>query len=158
MASRGRAKRPITTIDRIRATLGVENPTIEQIAEVFKKTGATFGTAPAKSVAQEWRVSFRKLISMFPHRAKAPSWASIGEFAISNVYANGMIVGTCNSDSATYNLFANRETKGSLAGCSCESSQGRYACVHNFKFVEFILDELSDAEFRTFPEDRKRGA
>ena len=146
MARRGRpSRRPISTIDRIRATLGVENPTIEQIAEVFKKTGAMFATSPKKSVAEEWRDSFRNLLNMFPHRSKSIGWSSLATFAVTKVFANGMIVGTYSSQSQTFNVFANRESKGSLAGCSCESSKGRYACVHNFQFVQYILDELSDA-------------
>ena len=144
MARRDRASRPISTFERIRASLGVENPTIEQIAEVFKKTGTMF-TTPRKSPAEEWRVSFRNLVNMFPSRSKSFGWSNSVKFAVSKVFANGMIVGKYTSQSQSFNVYANRESKGSLAGCSCESSKGRYACVHNFQFVQFILDELSDA-------------
>jgi len=117
---------------------------MEQIAEVFKKTGTLFSTPPKKNLAEEWRNSFRNLLNMFPPRSKSLGWSSTTNFAITKVFENGMIVGTYSSQSQSFNLFANRESKGSLAGCSCESSKGRYACAHNFQFVEFILDELLD--------------
>ena len=96
-----------------------------------------------KSRACEWRDGFVRLLNLFP-RSTRPNGGR-ATLSIDKVYANGMIVGTCLLPSNTFNLFVQRDGSGRLAGCSCQASDGRYACEHSYLFVQHILDELSDS-------------
>jgi superfamily II DNA or RNA helicase len=114
---------------------------LEEVSAFIKSAFAA--EAPKKTRASEWRDGFVRLLNLFSKSIRP--LAGRNSFSINKIYASGMIVGTCHSPSATFNLFAHRDGRGVLAGCSCQSSSGRYACEHSYLFVQHILGELSDS-------------
>ena len=123
------------------------NPSSDEanLSEVtaFIKKAFSQPTPPKRTRASEWREGYVRLLNLFPRSIRP--FGGRSTYSITKVYANGLIVGTCMLSSNTFNLFANREGNGSLAGCSCQGSNGRYACEHSFLFIQHILDELSDS-------------
>ena len=114
----------------------------DAVISLIKRAFAA-ASLPKKTRASEWKDSFERLLNFFP-RSIRPRGGS-AKFSIDKVYVNGMVVGTCRLPSVTFNLFTHREGRGSLAGCSCQASNGRYACEHSYLFILHILDELSDS-------------
>ena len=121
-------------------------PSLAEIDALVKQTMASLSTPSNQSKIREWREKFIRLINMFPKSARGYGHFLSATLCISKVYANGVIVGTFESKSDSFNVFANSASQGSLAVCSCEASNGRFACEHSFQFVQHILNELSDPQ------------
>ena len=148
---------PQQLIRSLMAGAGMKPPDAVSLDEAasFIKRSLPSSAPPKKTHASEWRDGFVRLLNLFP-RSTRP-YGGRATLSIDKVYANGMIVGTCLLSSNTFNLFVQRDGSGRLAGCSCQASDGRYACEHSYMFVQHILDELSDStsELAVMVEARK---
>ena len=147
MASRNRPSQQLSTAQLLRSLMSGNSdnrPSIADISALIKEAMLPSPSPAKQNKVREWRDSFIRLSNMFPQSSRGYSRSFPATLDITKVYANGMIVGTCKSRTETFHMFANRESNGSLAGCSCEASKGRYACEHNFHFVQHILDKLND--------------
>ncbi len=147
MVGRSRPSQPLSRAQLLRSLTGSESkvlPSLSDINALLKQSVAPGSNASNQSKIREWREKFIVLVNMFPKTARGYGHFSSATLCISKVYANGMVVGTFASNADSLNVFANSERQGSLAGCSCETSNGRYACEHSFRFVQHIINELSD--------------
>ncbi len=149
MASRNRPSRQLSTAELLRSLMSgkLDNrPSIADISALIKEAMLPSPSPPKQNKVREWRDSFVRLSNRFPKSSRSYDRSFSATLDITKVYANGMIVGTYKSRTESFNLFANRESDGSLAGCSCASSQGRYACEHSFHFVQYILGDLNNLD------------
>lgn len=149
MVGRSRPSQPLSPAQLLRSLMGSESKRIPSLAAINALMNQTVGpssNASSQSKIREWREKFIFLVNMFPKTARGYGHFLSATLCISKVYDNGLIVGTYESKADFFNVFANSERQGSLAGCSCEASNGRYACEHNFRFVQHIIDELNDSD------------
>ena len=146
MVGRSRPSQPLSPAQLVRSLMGSESKLIPSLADInalLKQTVAPVSNASNQTRIREWRDKFIRLANMFPKMARGYGHFLSVTLCISKVYGNGMIVGTFESNADSFNVFANSASQGSLAGCSCEASNGRYACEHSFRFVQHVIDELS---------------
>lgn len=92
----------------------------------------------------EWLERFVSVERMFPLHLRARMLESKGTVEIKDVYSNGTIVGTLKTGSDSFFVFARNDGQETPAGCNCRTSNGLNACLHNYRFVICILEQLQN--------------
>ena len=117
---------------------------------------------PLKSL-EKWKKIFQGNLHRFPQVVRSTMSIRQSGFTIDDVYEDGTIVGRYVDQQSTYKLYAWDQDP--PAGCSCQRSDGTYACTHCFAFTMRILEDLNKdselvrrikaREFATAPFNRK---
>ena len=88
----------------------------------------------------DWQIMFSRNLQRFPSSVKSSMAFRRSLFKIDEVYEEGIIVGRYVDGGTVYQIYA--AAKVHPAGCSCQSSDGQYACQHCYGFTELINEEL----------------
>lgn len=96
---------------------------------------------PPLTSLKDWKEIFQANLERFPNAVKSTMSIRRSAFTIDDVYEDGIIVGRYVDHQCTYKIFAWNQDPPS--GCSCDRSDGKYACTHCFAFTMRILEELN---------------
>ena len=90
---------------------------------------------------EEWLERFEALERRFPvHHRSSPPVNNVIE--ILDIFQNGTIAGTIKTSSDSFNVFARKDWTESPSGCNCRMSDGSMVCLHSYRFVRHILEQL----------------
>ncbi len=99
----------------------------------------------------QWHDRLVDILNAFPHAIARQSNFSHIRYSAEQVFSTGGFHGVAVAARNKFEVFARVDDTEQSTGCNCDDAAGKQACLHQYEFVDYLLDQL---EFQNSPLSR----
>ncbi|WP_442509888.1 DEAD/DEAH box helicase [Novipirellula sp. SH528] len=99
----------------------------------------------------QWHDRLVDILDAFPHAIARQSNFSHIRYSAEQVFSTGEFHGVAVAARNKFEVFARVDDAEQSTGCNCDDAVGKQACLHQYEFVDYLLDQL---EFQNSPLSR----